>query len=384
MGTLVNVPTQSSVAEAILSAITDAVGSGRSLEQVLTGLAEAAREIAGAEYAAIGIPESDGDAFAAFIHVGMDDDLVASMGPLPRTHGLLDAMLRDPAPYRTADITTDPRFRGWWPATHPRMRSFLGVPIVARGDVIGAFYLTDKIDADAFGGDDEDHIRLLATHAAAAIENARLFEDSRTLALSEERDRVARELHDALNQSLFSLSLMGRAALEHLETDPAHAAAELGEVVALSRQAMGELRSAVEGLRSPDLERDGLVPTLRRSAVLVGRVYGIEIEVVVDGDVNLEPRNEHELYRIIQEAQTNAVRHGDPDRIDIRLAATDKGLEATVRDDGVGFDPDSRIDRGRRLGLTSMRERATALGGTLSIDSAPGAGTTVRLEVPHG
>ena len=378
------VPSESSVAEAILSAITEAVGSGSSLEQVLTGLATAAREIAEATYAAIGIPEPDGEAFAAFIHVGMDDDLVAEMGPLPRTHGLLDAMLRDPAAYRTNDVTTDPRFRGWWPASHPRMRSFLGVPIVARDDVIGAFYLTDKVSGNDFSPEDEDHVRMLATHAAAAIENARMFEDSRALALSEERDRMARELHDALNQSLFSLSLMGRAALSHLKTDPDSAAEELAEVIGLARRSMGELRTVIDGLRSSDLERDGLVPTVRSLAELLSRAYRTEIEVVVEGDLELEAATEHELYRIIQEALTNAVRHGQPRQVDISLTAGDEKLEIVVKDDGTGFDPGSRMERGRRLGLTSMRERAAGLGGAVAIDSQPGSGTTVRVEVPHG
>ena len=92
-----------------------------------------ARELAGARYAALGIPDGEG-AFAQFITAGMSDELIAAMGPLPRTHGLLGAMLESPEPHRTSDIRADPRFRGWWPAAHPQMRSFLGVPIVARGE----------------------------------------------------------------------------------------------------------------------------------------------------------------------------------------------------------------------------------------------------------
>ena len=137
--------TSQSTAEVILAAITEAVAPGRSLKDVLTKLAETAKEISGASYAAIGIPEPEGDAFSAFIHVGMSDELVAEMGPLPRTHGMLDAMLHDPEPLRLPDIKQDRRFRGWWPRAHPSMSSFLGVPIVSEGEVIGAFYLTDKI-----------------------------------------------------------------------------------------------------------------------------------------------------------------------------------------------------------------------------------------------
>jgi signal transduction histidine kinase len=373
-------PTRST-AEVILAAITAAVGAGRSLKDVLHGLAEAARDISSASYAAIGIPEPEGDAFSAFIHVGMRDELVAEMGPLPRTHGMLDAMLHDPEPVRLADITKDPRFRGWWPRAHPLMRSFLGVPIVSQGEVIGAFYLTDKIGATEFTAADQANIGLLASHAAAAIEAAGMFEDSRTLALAEERERMARELHDALNQSLFSLSLTARAAARHLATDPGRAADELSEIALLSRQAMAELRAVVDGLRPPDVDRDGLVPAIKSLAELLSRVHNIEVEVIAEGEPNLDGRSEHEVFRIVQEALTNAVRHAEAARVTVSVVGVDS-LQLTIRDDGHGFDPDARTYRGRRLGLTSMRERASSIGGRLTIVSSPGAGATVNLEVP--
>jgi signal transduction histidine kinase len=370
-----------STAETILAAITDAVASGRSLKEVLTRLAEAAKQISGASYSAIGIPEPEGDAFAAFIHVGMSDELVAEMGPLPRTHGMLDAMLHDPEPVRLPDVKRDSRFRGWWPRAHPPMSSFLGVPIVSEGDVVGAFYLTDKVEAAEFTDEDQESIALLASHAAAAIEAAGMFEDSRSLAMSEERERLARELHDALNQSLFSLSLTARAAARHIATDPGRAAEELNEIAELSRQAMAELRAVVDGLRTPDVDRDGLLPAIRSLADLLSRVHHIEIEVLCDEDPDLEGRAEHEVFRIVQEALTNAVRHSHAARVTVSVANGDR-LAVVVQDDGLGFEPDARKLRGKRLGLTSMRDRASALGGRLTIDSAPGGGSTVRLEVP--
>jgi signal transduction histidine kinase len=368
-------------AEVILAAITEAVASGRSLKDVLTRLADAARQISDASYAAIGIPEPEGDAFAAFIHVGMSDELVAEMGPLPRTHGMLDAMLHDPEPVRLPDIKKDRRFRGWWPRAHPQMSSFLGVPIVSEGEVVGAFYLTDKVGAAVFTDEDQDAIVLLASHAAAAIEAAGMFEDSRSLAMSEERERLARELHDALNQSLFSLSLTARAAARHIATDPDRAAVELNEIAVLSRQAMTELRAVVDGLRTPDVERDGLVPAIRSLADLLSRVHHIEIDVVANGEPGLEGRAEHEVFRIVQEALTNAVRHSQAARVTVTVANGD-GLDVTIHDDGHGFEPGARNVRGKRLGLTSMRDRASGLGGRLTIESDPGRGSTVRLEVP--
>jgi len=371
---------------AALSAAIRAVSLGSSLDRVLHQLAASARDLVGARYAAVGIPEPEGDEFARFVTVGMDDDLVARLGPLPRTHGLLDAMLVDPSPYRTPDITRDPRFRGWWPAEHPEMRSFLGVPIVSTGDIIGAFYLTDKEGAPGFTAADEGAVVLLASHAAVAIDQARLFEDSRELALVQERGRLARELHDAMSQSLFSLQLAADTATRLLDDDPAAAAAQLALIRALSVQVAAELRTTVEGLRPADLERDGLAAVLGTHLTVAGRAHDVPVELEVGDLPDLEPDTEHQVLRIAQEAVTNALRHAGAGHVRVVLGAAVDGrrhrVTLRVVDDGRGFDPDARAVRSRRLGLTSMHERAASLGGTLTITSAPGRGTTVELGFP--
>jgi signal transduction histidine kinase len=368
---------------AALSAAMRAVTLGSSLDRVLHQLATSACELVGARYAAIGVPEPEGDEFARFVTVGMSDELVASLGPLPRTHGLLDAMLRDPSPYRTADITQDRRFRGWWPAAHPQMRSFLGVPIVSAGDVIGAIYLTDKRDGPAFTAGDEAAVVLLASHAAIAIDQARLFEDSRELALVQERGRLARELHDAMSQSLFSLQLAADTALRLLADDPAAAAAPLATVRDLAARLSGELRSSVDGLRPADLARDGLAATLRNQLGLAGRAHDTPVDVDVADLPELDPDVEHEVLRIAQEAVSNALRHARATRVTVTAGTgPGGGLRLTVADDGRGFDPDARGLRARRLGLTSMHERAASLGGSLAVRSAPGRGTTVEVGLP--
>ncbi len=370
----------------VLAAVSDAVAAitaDASLERVLNKLVTAAQDLAGATYAAVGVPESEGDTFARFITVGMSDELVERLGPLPRTHGLLAAMLTETDPHRTQDITQDPRFRGWWPEEHPNMRSFLGVPIVARGRVIGAFYLTDKQGGGSFSVEDEDRIALLAAHAAVAIENAALLEASRTAALADERDRMARELHDALNQSLFGLTLTSRAAASHLTSDPGRAADELDEVQKLARQALAELREVVTGLRTSDLRRDGLVAAIRSDVALLDRVHEADVSFQFSGDLGVDDVVEHEIYRIVQEALTNALRHAQADDVVVRLTAGSDATVVEISDDGSGFEPEALGIRSHRLGLTSMEERATAVGGTLEIDSGPDAGTTVRLRVPH-
>ena len=188
-----------------------AIAAERSVERVLERIVEVARGLARARYAALGIPDGEGG-FAQFITAGMTEEEVAAMGPLPRTHGLLGAMLESERSQRTPDITRDPRFRGWWPRTHPRMGSFLGVPITSRAGIIAAFYLTDREGAGEFTDEDQHLIEMLAAHAALAIESARLYERSRELSTIEERNRLARDLHDSVVQKLFGLGLAARSA----------------------------------------------------------------------------------------------------------------------------------------------------------------------------
>jgi signal transduction histidine kinase len=365
-----------------LRAVSDAVlaiASQLSVDEVLQRLVDRARELAGARYAALGIPDGAGG-FRRFLVAGMSDDLIAAMGPLPRTHGMLGAILESNEPYRTEDIHGDPRFRGWWPRQHPDMRSFLGVPIVAQKKIIGAFYLTEKEGAPAFDAADEEVIGLLAAHAAIAITNARLYEHSRELSILAERNRLALELHDVVSQKLFSLVLSAEAAIAQLDRDPAAARAQVERLRDLGRESLEELRSLILGLRPPELERDGLEPTLRKEVEMLGRVHGVEIEF--DSDGNGAPGDgdgERELavVRIVHEALQNALRHAGAERIVVRIGAG----AVEITDDGVGFDPRQPELRSRHLGLTSMEERAREAGGRLEIRSERGRGTTVRLEV---
>ena len=367
-----------------LKAVSDAVlavTSERAVEEVLQRLVESARELASARYAALGLPDGE-EGFSQFLTAGMSDELVAAMGPLPRRHGLLGLMLEAPEPFRTSDIHGHPRFRGWWPRAHPDMRSFLGVPIVAPEGVIGAFYLTEKEGADDFSATDQEVIELLAAHAAIAITNARLYERSRELSILAERNRLALELHDAVSQKLFSLVLTAEAAgtLLDRDADAPAARAQLAKVQESARSALDELRSLIFELRPPDLARDGLCGALRKHVEVVRPLLPQAIEVDLEDDLEVEPARAREILRIAQEALANALRHAEAEHVWVRLGAEDGRLVLEVRDDGVGFDPGAAAVRSRRLGLTSMEERAQRLGGQLTLRSEPGAGTTVRLE----
>jgi signal transduction histidine kinase len=366
-------PTLKAVSDAVLS-----VAAEVSVDEVLQRLVESARELAGARYAALGLPDGDGG-FRRFLTSGMSEKLIASLGPLPRQHGVLGAMLETPSPYRTSDIHDHPRFRGWWPSGHPDMRSFLGVPIVAADGVIGAFYLTEKLDASDFTDEDEELIGLLAAHAAIAITNARLYEQTRELSIAAERNRLALDLHDAVSQKLFGLVLSAEAAGTLLEREPAAAREQVEKLQALAQEALDELRALVFELRPPDLERDGLAGALRKHVELLRRLGQREIELLVDGDLPADSERDGDVLRIAQEALQNALKHAQASRVAVRLERERGSVLLEVADDGVGFDPQAPAARSRRLGLTSMEERARRIGGTLEICSAPKAGTTVRL-----
>ena len=368
-------PALKAVSDAVL-----AVAAELSVDEVLQRLVDSARELAGARYAALGIPDGEGG-FRRFLVAGMSDELIGAMGPLPRTHGMLGAMLDASGPYRTQDIHLDERFRGWWPREHPDMRSFLGVPIVAREGVIGAFYLTEKESAAHFDDTDEELIGLLAAHAAIAITNARLYEQSRELTMIAERNRLALELHDVVSQKLFSLSLTAESAATLLDRDPDAARVQLDRLRDLAREALDELRSLILGLRPADLDRDGLEGALAKEVAMLRRIHGVEIELHADGVEDRAGARDLDVLRIAHEALYNAVRHAGARTVSVGLHGSEGGLLVEVVDDGVGFDPGSVEMRSRHLGLTSMEERAGELGAKLEIRSAPGEGTTVRLEL---
>ncbi|REE97535.1 GAF domain-containing sensor histidine kinase [Thermomonospora umbrina] len=373
-----------------------------SVHEVLQVIVRAAARLLDARYAALGVPDDEGS-FAEFVVEGVTDAEWNAIGPLPRQHGMLAVMLNEGAPQRLADIRREPEFGGW-PSAHPVLKDFLGVPIRDGEDVLGIIFLANRRRPGGFTEGDEELLTLFAAHAAIAITNARLYERDRELTVVEERNRLARELHDAVSQKLFSLRLTAQAAAALAEKDPARTVAELAQVQRLAGEALAELRAVILELRPADLAGDGLVATLRKHVEVLDRAYDAEVDLTVEQEaaaVAAALPDEHEtvVFRVAQEAIHNALRHAGAEAVRVRLDGGDGGgLVLEVADDGAGFDPavaDRRPARAGRagragstgregLGLTSMRERAESVGGALTIDSRPakGAGTRVRLEVP--
>ncbi|MEU6857367.1 GAF domain-containing sensor histidine kinase [Glycomyces sp. NPDC046736] len=359
-----------------VSAAVGAITRHLSVHQVLEVIVSSARRLVGADYAAIGIPDDEGG-FAEFITDGIGEEQRLKIGPLPRQHGMLAAILSESEPIRLDDLRRDPRFR-WWPKAHPTMAALLGVPILDGDRILGIVVLTNDLGRPGFDESDTDLIALLASHAAIAITNARLYERSRELTVVEERNRLARELHDAVMQRLFSLRLSARAARKLVAIDPAAAAERLEEVETLAADAIAELRGVIVELRPADLDAHGLVETLRRHVILLDRLHDTEVTIEIASPVDLSRDGEVEVLRLVQEALGNAFRHARARHVSVTVSSE----AIVIADDGTGFDADEAATRG--LGLLSMRERAKALGGDLDLATAPGEGTqvTLRLDRP--
>ena len=263
------------------------------------------------------------------------------------------------------------------------MRSFLGVPIMTRGVAFGNLYLAEKQPAGSFTEEDEEIVTLLAAQAAVAIENAgsvRRDALRRAVQAQEgERRRLARELHDETGQALTSI-LLGLSAVERAESAEAAraAAVELRALVVETLQAVRRL--AVE-LRPSALDDFGLEPALRRlgQTVREGGELDVQVEARLGGE-RLPADVETALYRIVQEALTNVVKHAEAAHVSIVLTRKQESVVVMIEDDGRGFDPaESSVDR---LGLLGMRERVQLLDGSLQVEAAPGSGTTLIVEFP--
>ncbi|WUH99220.1 GAF domain-containing sensor histidine kinase [Spirillospora sp. NBC_00431] len=385
---------QGATLRAVSSAVL-AVTRHLSVHEVLQVIVRAAAQLLDARYAALGVPDDEGS-FAEFVVEGVSDEQWDRIGPLPRQHGMLAAMLHGDTPKRLADIRKEPEFEGW-PHAHPVLKDFLGVPIRDGEDVIGIIFLANKKRPGGFTEDDEELLTLFAAHAAIAVTNARLYEHNRELTLVAERNRMARELHDAVAQKLFSLRLTARTASALAERDPLQSVPEgaggrpptanrvvqeLEQVERLAAEALAELRAVIFELRPADLT-DGLVPSLRKHVEVLDRAHEASVRIAADEAVVLPEDQEAVAFRITQEALYNALRHAGARIVEVRLGTRDGQAVLEVADDGSGFDTsDTATEQQNGLGLASMRDRAYSIGGELTIDAAPGHGTTVRLEVP--
>jgi signal transduction histidine kinase len=369
-----------------VSAAVLAVTRELSVGDVLAVIVRSVRSLSGARYAAIGVPDDHGS-FAEFVVDGISERQRKAIGPLPRQHGMLAVMLREGQPLRLADIRADPRFEGW-PHAHPELADILAVPIKDGDHILGFIFAANKTSGTGFTGRDEELLSLFAAHAAIALTNARLYERASQLSVLEERARLARDLHDAVSQKLFSIRVKARAASvlanrghdgAAANGDAGRAAAEMASVAALAGAAQAELRAVIDGLAPPEISEGGLAESLRKYALLAGKAHGIRVSFTAGDLPPLGADREAALYRVAQEALHNALRHSGATEVRMTVCGTARRVTLEVADHGRGFVPELASGG---LGLPSLRERAAAAGASLTIGSAPGRGTTVRLVMP--
>ena len=220
----------------------------------------------------------------------------------------------------------------------------------------------------------------VASQAAIAIENARLYEQAREVAAYAERQRLARELHDSVSQALYGIALGARTARTLLDRDPSRVADPLDYVLAQAAAGLAEMRALIFELRPEALEAEGLVAALEKQVESVRARHGLEVEATLPAEPNVPFAVKETLYRITQEALHNTVKHARARRVNLCLEVTPDGLVLRVTDDGRGFDPTDSFPG--HLGLKTMRERASQVHGTLSMTSVPGQGTNISVCVP--
>ncbi len=353
------------------------------IEEALQLIVERVRTLVGARYAALGIVDAD-DQIQRFITSGMSGHQREAIGPLPRGRGLLGLIIHEQRSYRIPDIAGHPDSSGF-PADHPPMTSFLGVPVTSRGRSVGNFYLTDKAGAAEFTTADQRLVELFARHAGIAIENARLHEQVADFAIVQERDRIGRDLHDGIIQSLYAVSLSLEDVPEMMVSSQDEAEARVDAAIDSLQAAIRELRNFIYGLR-PETFDGADVPA---GIAALGEQFrfntlvDVELEIDAQAGHNLSREQGAELLQLVRESLSNAARHARAHHVVVSLHRRDGRAELVVADDGVGFDPAAPVAAGHN-GLGNMRARAEAIGATITFESAIGDGTRIIVVLPAG
>ncbi len=317
------------------------------------------------------------DAFLAmYVAAGVDETRAEDVAPFTFRRGARTDALSDP---RYAPI------HPFWSRPRPEWEDAVLLPLVSGREFFGELHV--HLPAGSrFGDDDADYLLAMADHAALAIQNAALFLEQRETVGAAERQRLARELHDSVSQALFSMTMHARTAerrLEPLGVQADLARAEVARLQELTRGALAEMRALIFELRPGALAEEGLGAALAKQAAAIASREQVQIEVDAPTHrLPLPATAEEHLYRIALEAMHNAVKHARPRRIELAISIDDTAGQVAlhVADDGIGFD--TSVEHLGHLGLGTMRERATSLGGTATLDSVPGAGTRVTVVVP--
>lgn len=356
------------------------IGLDLDLPAMLERIVASAVELADATYGALGVVDDAGTRLAQFITVGIDDDAHRAIGDLPKGHGLLGVLIRDAKPIRLPDLTQHPDSYGF-PPNHPPMRSFLGVPLRVRDQVFGNLYLTDKRSGQEFTNADEELVVGMAAAAGVAIENARLHTRLHELALVEDRDRIARDLHDTVIQRLFAtgMSLQGTARI--VLTDPTAAIARIEGAIDDIDLTVKHIRTSIFGLEQHRPKGMGLRDRVLSLVREASGPIGFEPRVLLDGpvDTGVDDVVAGEALAILREALSNVARHAHASRVEVEITVASGEVCLRVADDGVG-PPAADAPTGN--GLRNMAARAEGLSGSFQLSAGEQSGTVLEWRVP--
>ena len=356
----------------LLDAITS-VGTGLSLPIVLERIVESACSLVGADYGALGVIGED-QHLSEFIAAGIEPERYTAIGHLPEGHGILGLLIVDPRPLRLRDLGADDRSVGF-PPNHPDMHSFLGVPVRVRDAVFGNLYLCDKQDADEFTEEDERLAVTLATAAGVAIENARLMQRTEEVAVLEDRERIARDLHDKVIQRLFATGMALQTMLPVTGRDDL--SNRINDAVDELDVTIREIRSTIFALQAP-VQR-GLRVSIFALIDGAREVLGFSPELHMDGPIDTlvsENTAEH-LLAVLQETLSNIAQHAGASHVNVTVKV---GTDVVVRvtDNGKGIPTPHENGRG----LHNIEQRAATMGGDLSVSGLESGGTIVEWRVP--
>lgn len=377
-----------------LAEIVAALNSRQSLGEMLEFIVTHACRMLRSDGAAIFRLEQSGEADAVMrvlAGCGVGADFIES-AVIPSQGSIAGRVLKELRPaavpsirQQLANMQADPVLSSY--LDRPEMRqlvesfaAMLLTPLVVQDQPYGILALYYR-DVRPFSDEDMREAQSVADQAALAIESAALREKAGEAAALDERNRLARELHDSVTQSLYSITLYAEAAARQISAGRQDAVTDhLRALRDTSHDALREMRLLIFELRPPDLERVGLAAALRMRLQAVEARGGIRVQLIQDGDENLPLLAQQELYRIVREALNNALKHAHASTIEVRLSYGEKAAALSVRDDGVGFDVRAGAEAGG-MGLQTMRERADSLGAQLEVRSRPGEGTTVTVSL---
>ncbi len=346
------------------------------LTPLLRSTVSTGMELTGAKFGALGVLGEHG-ALMDFVHVGLDPGVAREIGHLPRATGLLGTITRTGATVRIDDISKHEDAVGF-PEGHPGMMSFIGVPVRVGDRIFGNLYLTDK--DGGFTDDDEVIVEFLAVTAGAAVSTLRMQERLRRAALHEDRERIARDLHDSIIQDLFAVGLGLQASMVKIDKDPAAVHDQLDSAIDKLDDTISSLRRYIFDLRPPVWARPSLPSELSRLLEELAAPHAVAVGLDFDCPADiLDAPIADDLFAVIKESVSNALRHGKPTTVDVRVVCEGEMVRASVSDDGIGFDTDVESDG---LGLDNMAERVDRGLGSLFIDSADGRGTVVHVAFP--